>query len=40
VEGGKGPTCEFFGGLGKCKVVMAPHLHKGLGISRETYGGA
>lgn len=35
VERGKGPTCAFFGGLGKCKVTRDPHLHKGLGTRRE-----
>ncbi len=24
----------FFGGLGKCKVAKAPHLHEGLGTNR------
>jgi hypothetical protein len=34
-EGGKGPNYAFFERLGKCKVTRIPHLHKGLGTSKE-----
>jgi hypothetical protein len=40
MEGGKGPTCPLFRGIGKmlCWGSHGPHLNEGLGVGRGVNG--